>query len=116
MTNRLFVYGTLAPGRPNEHVLANVAGHWEPATVRGRLFREGWGAKSGYPGIVPDERGDEVHGFVLTSPELTDHLSRLDEFEGAGYERVVVAVQLGDGSLVDAHIYKLSNRSSEGDS
>jgi gamma-glutamylcyclotransferase (GGCT)/AIG2-like uncharacterized protein YtfP len=41
---RLFVYGTLAPGRPNEHMLAEVDGEWETATVRGRLVPEGWGA------------------------------------------------------------------------
>ena len=35
MTQRLFVYGTLAPGRANGHVLADVPGTWELATVRG---------------------------------------------------------------------------------
>lgn len=57
MTDRLFVYGTLAPGRPNEHVLADVEGTWEPATVKGTLLQEGWGAAAGYPGIVLDDRG-----------------------------------------------------------
>jgi gamma-glutamylcyclotransferase (GGCT)/AIG2-like uncharacterized protein YtfP len=37
MTNRLFVYGTLAPGRPNEHVFAEIPGRWEAATVKGKL-------------------------------------------------------------------------------
>jgi gamma-glutamylcyclotransferase (GGCT)/AIG2-like uncharacterized protein YtfP len=67
MTHRLFVYGTLVPGRPNEHVLANVPGEWEPATVTGTLLQEGWGAAMGYPGIVLDERGDEVKGFLFSS-------------------------------------------------
>jgi|GEM_PF-3969694 len=40
-------YGTLAPGRPNEHVLVEVPGHWEPATVKGTLLQEGWGAADG---------------------------------------------------------------------
>jgi gamma-glutamylcyclotransferase (GGCT)/AIG2-like uncharacterized protein YtfP len=52
MTDRLFIYGTLAPGRPNEHVLADVPGTWERATVRGKLLDEGWGAEVGYPGIA----------------------------------------------------------------
>ena len=41
MTDRLFVYGTLAPGRSNEHILADVPGTWEPAVVQGTLIQEG---------------------------------------------------------------------------
>ena len=29
MIQRLFVYGTLALGRPNEHVLRKIGGTWE---------------------------------------------------------------------------------------
>ena len=39
--NRLFVYGTLAPGKPNHHVISDVAGEWENATVKGTLVNEG---------------------------------------------------------------------------
>ena len=107
MTDRLFVYGTLAPGRPNEHVLADIPGAWEPATVKGTLFEEGWGAALGYPGIVLDESGGEVHGYIFSSDELSAHWERLDEFEGDGYERVLTSAQLGDGTVVAAHIYTL---------
>ena len=54
MTERLFVYGTLGPGRPNEHVLGSIDGSWEAASVTGTLHDEGWGAAMGYPGIVLD--------------------------------------------------------------
>jgi len=108
MTHRLFVYGTLAPGRPNEHVLADVPGRWEPATVTGTLLQEGWGAAVGYPGIVLDERGGEVKGFLFSSESLAEHWARLDEFEGEGYERVLARVKLKDGTAVDAYIYRLS--------
>jgi gamma-glutamylcyclotransferase (GGCT)/AIG2-like uncharacterized protein YtfP len=111
MTHRLFVYGTLAPGRPNAHVLADVAGTWQPATTRGTLFAEGWGAAAGYPGIVPDESADEVHGFLLTSDVLLRHWDRLDAFEGDGYERVLATVRLADGSAVQAYLYRLSDAS-----
>ena len=111
MTDRLFVYGTLAPGRPNEHVLAGIAGRWEPASVRGILLQEGWGAAAGYPGIILDEAGGEVRGFILTSEELTAHWARLDAFEGDGYVRVVTSAELGDGTIVRTHIYALSERS-----
>lgn len=105
---RLFVYGTLAPGRPNEHMLADISGNWEPATVTGTLLQEGWGAAAGYPGIILDEHGDEVHGLVFSSEALSKHWARLDEFEGEGYERVVTAARLQDGKTVEAYIYRLS--------
>ena len=111
MIERLFVYGTLAPGRPNAHVLAEVPGRWEPATVRGTLFLEVWGAAVGYPGIVLDELGGGVHGFIFSSEELSAHWARLDEFEGDGYERVVTSAKLGDGTVVKAHIYVLKGKS-----
>ena len=108
MTERLFVYGTLAPGRPNEHVLAGVAGTWEPASVIGILHPEGWGAAAGYPCIVLDERGREVEGLIFSSESLTEHWERLDQFEGEGYERVLTKAKRKDGTIVDAYIYELS--------
>lgn len=112
MAYRLFVYGTLAPGRPNEHVLADVPGEWEPATAMGTLLQEGWGAAAGYPGIVLDERGGEVRGFLFSSESLAEHWVRLDEFEGEGYERVLTTVKLTDGTVVDAYIYRLRGNGS----
>ena len=112
MTDRLFVYGTLAPGRPNENVLAAVTGTWEPATVKGTLVQEGWGAAVGYPGIVLDEFGEDVHGFIFSSAELSGHWARLDKFEGDGYERAVTTAELEDGTVVKAHIYVLKDKGS----
>ena len=112
MTDRLFVYGTLAPGRPNEHVLAEIPGTWEPATVRGTLLEKGWGAAYGYPGIVLDRVGDKVHGFIFSSEELSTHWARLDEYEGDGYERLVTSAQLESGTVVEVYIYALKENSS----
>ncbi len=36
--SKLFVYGSLAPRRPNEHILSELGGSWEVARVRGILF------------------------------------------------------------------------------
>jgi len=102
---RLFVYGTLAPGRPNEHVLADVPGRWEPASVRGHLVEEGWGAALGFPAIRLDDAGPLVDGVLLSSEELAGHWRRLDEFEGEGYERREVEATLRDGRQVPAQIY-----------
>ena len=107
MTHRLFVYGTLAPGRPNQHVLAGVPGTWEPATVRGELLPEGWGAAAGFPAIVLGDDGPEVEGLLFSSDELDVHWQHLDDFEGDGYERVVTLALLPSGEAVRAHIYVL---------
>lgn len=115
MTNRLFVYGTLAPGRPNEHILSEVRGTWEPATVTGWLYQEGWGAAVGYPGILLDEQGDAVEGWVFTSGRLSEYWGSLDAFEGDEYERVVTTAKLGNGATVEAYIYVLRMDKSPGD-
>lgn len=112
MQQHFFVYGTLAPGRPNDHILADVTGTWTPATVSGTLLEQGWGAAHGYPGIVlagsdSAVEAGEVEGLVLSSEELADHWDRLDEFEGAEYQRVTVRARFEDGSTVPAQIYAL---------
>ncbi len=107
MIERLFVYGTLAPGRPNEHVLSAIGGSWEAASVSGSLRQEGWGAAMGYPGIDLDEHGDEVQGFLFSSEKLSDHWAKLDAFEGESYERVLTVVKLRGNRTVDAYIYTL---------
>ena len=105
---RLFVYGTLAPGRANHKVLERIPGSWEAATLRGTLLDEGWGARLGCPGIVPAEDGDEVEGFVFTSAHLADHWSMLDAFEGEGYESVAVVAKVNGTHHVEAHVYALN--------
>jgi len=107
---RLFVYGSLQPGRANEHVLAALEGDWQPATVRGRLVEAGWGAAMGYPALVLDEAGVEVHGYLFASVELAGQWDELDRFEGAEYERVVTPVRLEGGQLVQASLYVLRPR------
>jgi gamma-glutamylcyclotransferase (GGCT)/AIG2-like uncharacterized protein YtfP len=107
MIERLFVYGTLAPGRPNEHVLKAIGGSWSIAMVTGNLRNEGWGAELGYPGIDLNEHGEEIEGALFTSKNLSGHWQALDEFEGEAYMRVLTKVKCEDGSIVDAHIYTL---------
>lgn len=103
----LFVYGTLAPNGPNEHILVNIGGTWQPGTVRGRLHEAGWGADMGYPGLTLDEQGESVKGFLFYSTQLHDHWAVLDEFEGNEYERVVAIAALSDGSQVETFVYVL---------
>lgn len=110
MIQRLFVYGSLAPGQPNEHLLKEFGGSWEHATVTGTLHSEGWGATMGYPAIVLDKFAEEVEGFLFSSDKLSDHWAMLDEFEGEAYERVLTVVKLRNGCQVDAFVYALKCR------
>ncbi|MCG8415279.1 MAG: gamma-glutamylcyclotransferase [Pseudomonadales bacterium] len=104
----LFVYGTLAPGEVNEHVLSPLDGDWQIATVKGSLHPEGWGASYGFPAMRLDSNADEVSGQLFSSPLLPQHWQELDEFEGAAYKRVITTVKLADGCLQQANVYVLN--------
>ncbi len=101
------MYGSLQPGGSNEHVLAGVDGHWERASVRGRLVDSGWGSALGFPGLIPDDDGDIVDGWLFTSAALLPRWADLDAFEGAEYERRIVPVALPSGETVTAQVYAL---------
>ena len=103
---QLFVYGTLAPGRANEHQLASLQGTWEKAWVKGHLFEEGWGIAQGFPGIRLDVDASEVSGWLFRSRDLPSHWERLDRFEGPGYRRVQVKTRVVSGEVA-AYIYEL---------
>lgn len=104
----LFVYGTLAPGEPNERFLKNVEGTWKKGTVKGHYFNSGWGAALGYPGVILDTNGNEVEGQLFSSNELERLWSILDDFEGEGYQRVLTTVTLESSEVTEAFIYELS--------
>lgn len=105
---RLFVYGSLAPGRPNEHIMHGIDGKWEQAFVYGFLHNSGWGAAMGFPGIELHEKGGKVPGFLFTSSDLWQHWARLDAFEGAEYQRVKTPVfLLPQEQEVSAFLYVL---------
>lgn len=105
--DKLFVYGSLQPGGPNEHVMADIGGQWEPARIKGRLVKRGWGAALGYPGILIDEEGDDIRGFLFISSHLQDSWESLDAFEGNAYERVLATATRANGERVQAYVYVL---------
>lgn len=102
---RLAVYGSLAPGEPNAGQLAALEGTWHRGTVRGELHPRGWGMSYGFPALVWHPDKDPVPVSLFTSTALPGHWSRLDRFEGPGYERRLVPVTLDDGRVVLAYIY-----------
>ena len=114
----VFVYGTLLPGERNVQVAARGGPFTaRPATLAGfRLFDL---RPDGYPGIVPGEAGDLVHGAALTyAPADWDRaLTLLDELEGVAetpplYTRQRVRLTLEGGEEVEGwtYVYALSER------
>ena len=107
MNQKLFVYGTLGLGRPNEHILKKIGGSFEKASVIGILHNEGWGADMGYPGLTIDTEGKKIKGYLFSSDNLTENWSELDGFEGYAYERMLTKVKLKNGMTVEAFVYTI---------
>lgn len=106
---RLATYGTLAPGRPNHHQLDGLDGRWLQGHIHGTLVDAGWGAGLGYPALLLDAHGPLVDVQVFESADLPAHWSRLDEFEGSGYQRAVAVVHTPASDMA-ASIYVLRSR------
>jgi gamma-glutamylcyclotransferase (GGCT)/AIG2-like uncharacterized protein YtfP len=102
--HRLATYGSLAPGHPNHHQLDGLRGRWVKGHVFGRLVDAGWGAGLGYPALILDPQGSAVPVAVFESTDLTENWSRLDDFEGPGYQRVLTLVRTSAGDI-EAFIY-----------
>ena len=79
MTDLLFVYGTLLPGRAPTAVrdLIERTRVISAATMRGRLYDLG-----SYPGVVIDPGAGPVIGQVLEVPDDPELWLRLDAYEG----------------------------------
>lgn len=88
----LAVYGSLAPGKQNHHVVEPLGGQWSQGIVHGDLAPDGWGASLGYPAFRPRAGGTAVPVHVLRSSELPGAWPMLDQFEGADYLRILVPV------------------------
>lgn len=59
----------------------------------------------GYPGIVLDNTGNRVEGYLFYSAHRVEHWNALDEFEGEAYARVAVDVTTKAGEKVTSFIY-----------
>jgi gamma-glutamylcyclotransferase (GGCT)/AIG2-like uncharacterized protein YtfP len=107
--HRLATYGTLGPGGPNDHQLDGLEGRWLEGDVDGRLVAAGWGASLGFPALILTSDGSAIHVHVFESVDLPAHWSRLDDFEGPGYQRVETTVHTSGGD-VDSYIYVLGEQ------
>jgi hypothetical protein len=75
-SNHLAVYGTLAPGESNHHVIADVPGQWLEGYVHGELYERGWGSGLGYPGMIWGPGGPMVI-CVRTPPQKLEAFGRV---------------------------------------
>lgn len=98
---RLAVYGTLAPGEENHHVIAVIRGTWEKGWVPGVLGRIG-----PYPAFRWRPSGTPILVQVLSSPRLPSHWASLDRFEGASYRRILAPVTISAEKVQVANIYE----------
>ena len=92
---RLAVYGTLAPGKPNASVLADIDGQWLEGTVYGDVSEA-----DGFPVYHWRRPGSSVPVKILDAPTLPDHFDRLDSFEGTRYRRILLPVEMQSGLSV----------------
>lgn len=104
----LAVYGTLAPGEPNHHVVAPLGGEWTDGVVEGDLHPVGWGAILGYPAFLPRPGGAAVAVKVLTAPKLAEAWPDLDRFEGVEYRRILIPV-FHPGPANERRLYTVAN-------
>src|ERR1700722_13508481 len=111
MSEYLFAYGTLQPGRAPAQI-AHLAAKLRPVGegfVRGVLYDLG-----GYPGAVPDENvKSRIAGTVMLLPEDESVLRQLDAYEGfdprspetSEYVRELRRVELLAGDSLECWIY-----------
>lgn len=99
-TQRLAVYGTLAPGGTNASQLASLGGRWEEGTARGRLS-----LRDGLHSFRWEYPGDDVAVNVICSPALRRYFPVLDKFEGPRYQRSLVPIRQASGLSV-CNIYE----------
>ncbi|MEV8312581.1 gamma-glutamylcyclotransferase family protein [Streptomyces sp. NPDC059900] len=111
-----FVYGTLRPGEPNHaaHLRGRAAAE-VPARLAGAILYEG----PGYPYLVEEPGGGQVHGELITALPFAYErlLADLDVLEVYApgdprnlYERVEREVALPGGAAARAWVYVAAPR------
>jgi gamma-glutamylcyclotransferase (GGCT)/AIG2-like uncharacterized protein YtfP len=107
-SHALAVYGTLAPGQPNHHIVQPLGGEWTPGVIEGDLLPVGWGVILGYRALRPRAGAAAVSVQVLTTPRLAAEWPDLDVFEGPEYRRILVPV-FSAGPARERRLYTVAN-------
>jgi gamma-glutamylcyclotransferase (GGCT)/AIG2-like uncharacterized protein YtfP len=98
-SHKFVAYGTLRPGQPGHAIVKDVDGAWSSVTLCGVVHE-----KDGLPAFSYSGHADSVAAEILVSKDLPGHWRRLDEFEGARYERHL-GLYHGDGALGIGNVY-----------
>lgn len=92
---KLFIYGTLAPGKANHKIIADIQGTWEDGNANGRIDEV-----NGLPFFDWQPGGPFIGAHLFTSNLLPDNWVRLDHFEGSEYKRILVPVTTRNGICI----------------
>ncbi len=103
-SQRLAVYGSLKPGGSNAAQMTGIKGDWLEGTVHGIVDQPGE-----YLEFTWDKSAPPVPVMVFSSPRLSEHFDRLDDFEGPDYIRTLVPVAIG-GVIHVCNIYEGKRR------
>ena len=96
---RLVIYGTLAPGKPNHNVIEDLSGVYCGCSVHGRISEV-----DGLPYFTWAPSEASLAAQLFSSRQLPDKWDDLDRFEGDGYKRRLIPATVDDGLTV-ASIY-----------
>lgn len=110
----LIVYGSLAPGESNHHIISHIDGIWRKAKIKGKIIDNGWSKRLvpqelGYPEFksVPSGKEDILEVLVFMSEQLELYWQDIDEFEGTeDYRRISISCVLDTGDEIIASIYE----------
>lgn len=107
-TTTLIIYGSLAPGETNHHIISHINGIWLKAFIKGKIIDNGWSTRTGYPEFQRiDDSSERVEVLAFISEDLEKYWDYIDEFEGTEqYKRVTISCELENGKVVDAFIYE----------
>lgn len=105
--SRVAVYGALAPGEAKHYMLQPFRGVWSTGFVRGRFEAGPWTSMLGMQGIRLEGGADRVPVHVLQAAMLERAWGSLDLFSGAGFSRMLAAVEDTDGVSAIANIFAI---------
>jgi gamma-glutamylcyclotransferase (GGCT)/AIG2-like uncharacterized protein YtfP len=104
-SERLIVYGSLAPGRANYHQVAPLGGEWTSGWISGDQVPTGWGADLGYAAVRWRAGGERIPAWLLRSAGLPSAWARLDAFEGPTYQRLLAPFETEAGVVAIGYFY-----------